>query len=160
MGGNWFFIINDSPIDVKPDNIRALTEAGIAIRETLYANHLEGENGGIIDHIIFYGPALTTHGHSRNFVLCPDNAYDRSPCGTGSSARLACLAADDKLAPNTDIIQESIIGSSYTLSYQLSEQQNKASVSVVPKLCGQAFVTKEAMMVDNPDDPLRLGVNV
>ena len=98
-GGNWFYMINDCPIKVTPNNIRSLTELGIATREALYAEGIEGENGGIIDHIVFFGPALTTKGHTRNFVLCPDNAYDRSPCGTASSARLSCLAADKILAP-------------------------------------------------------------
>ncbi|WP_394180538.1 proline racemase family protein [Marinomonas posidonica] len=154
-GGNWFFIVDESPTPVLPDNIRTLTEVGIKVRESLYANGIEGENGGIIDHIVFYGPAATEHGHSRNFVLCPDNAYDRSPCGTGSSARLACLAADQRLAPNEDIYQESIIGSGYTLSYQTGTSQGK----VIPSITGQAFITREAKMMINANDPLRHGVS-
>ena len=155
-GGNWFFIVDDSPTPVVPSNIRALTEIGIKVREAIYANGIEGENGGVIDHIIFYGPALTENGHSRNFVLCPDNAYDRSPCGTGSSARLACLAADQRLAPGDSIYQESTIGSGYSLSFQWGTQPG----GVIPSITGQAFVTREATMVSNPTDPLRLGVNL
>ena len=154
-GGNWFFIVNNSPTKVEPNNIRQLTEYAIKVRECLYEQGVEGEKGGVIDHIIFYGPALTTQGHSRNFVLCPDDAYDRSPCGTGSSARLACLAADQRLAPNEKIYQESIIGSGYTLSYQTGTSQGK----VIPSITGQAFVTREAKMMINTNDPLRHGVS-
>ncbi|WP_067219055.1 4-hydroxyproline epimerase [Marinomonas gallaica] len=154
-GGNWFFIVDDSPVPVLPSNLRTLTEVGIKVREHLYAQAIEGEHGGVIDHIIFYGPALNAHGHSRNFVLCPDNAYDRSPCGTGSSARLACLAADQRLAPGEDIYQESTIGSGYTLSYQPGH-----SGRVIPSITGQAFVTREANILSHPSDPLRHGVSL
>lgn len=156
-GGNWFFIIDQSPVPVTPKHLRELTEAGIKVRENLYAKGLTGAHGGIIDHIVFYGPALTEAGHSRNFVLCPDNAYDRSPCGTGSSARLACLAADGRLAEGAEIYQESTIGSGYTLSYQWADSTKQA---VIPKITGQAFVTREAKMINNPSDPLRCGVEL
>jgi 4-hydroxyproline epimerase len=153
-GGNWFFIVDNSPIPVTPDNIRQLTEVSIKIREAIYAQGIEGENGGVIDHIVLYGPALTEKGHSRNFVLCPDDAFDRSPCGTGSSARLACLAADNRLLPGDEIFQESTIGSGYFLSYQLGQKDG----AIIPSIKGQAFITKEAKMTVNPDDPLRHGI--
>jgi len=156
-GGNWFFIVDQSPIPVKPDNIRDLTDVAIKIREAIQASSLTGTDGGIIDHIILYGPPLTEHGHSRNFVLCPDNAYDRSPCGTGSSARLACLADDDRLAPNEEIIQESTIGSHYRLSYQPANDEAMPA-AIIPRITGQAFVTKEAKLIINPTDPLRHGI--
>ena len=159
-GGNWFFIVDDSPTPVLPSNIRTLTDVGIKVRETIYANGIEGENGGIIDHIVFYGPALTDKGHSRNFVLCPDDAYDRSPCGTGSSARLSCLAADQRLAPSEEIYQESTIGSGYTLSYQFSSSANAPAGAIVPSITGQAFITREAKMMTNPADSLRHGVSL
>ncbi|AEF53111.1 proline racemase family protein [Marinomonas posidonica] len=154
-GGNWFFIVKESPTAVEPTNIRQLTDHAIKVRECLYAQGIEGKNGGMIDHIIFYGPALTEQGHSRNFVLCPDDSYDRSPCGTGSSARLACLAADQGLAPNEEIYQESIIGSAYTLSYQLSHNAG----AVIPSITGQAFITREAKIITNATDSLRHGVS-
>lgn len=159
-GGNWFFMVDDSPTPVVPSNIRTLTEVGIAVREAIYANGIEGENGGIIDHIVFFGPALTEKGHTRNFVLCPDNAYDRSPCGTGSSARMSCLAADGLLQPGEEIYQESTIGSGYTLSYQFSDKADAPKNAIVPSITGQAFVTREAKMMDNPSDPLRHGVQL
>lgn len=157
-GGNWFFIVDQSPVTVHPNNIRQLTEASIKVRDALYAKGIEGKEGGVIDHIIFYGPALDSAHHSRNFVLCPDNAYDRSPCGTGSSARLACLAADQLLAPKNEIYQESIIGSGYTLSYQFSSPDHP-SHAVIPRITGQAFVTRESKIMDNLKDPLRKGAS-
>ncbi|REG83832.1 proline racemase family protein [Marinomonas pollencensis] len=156
-GGNWCFIIDHSPVPVIPSNIMALTEVGVAIREAIYAQGISGEEGGVIDHILFYGSPLNPNNHSRNFVLCPDNAYDRSPCGTGSSARLACLAADGLLQAGKQIYQESIIGSGYTLSYQASPKTHGA---VVASITGSAFVTREAKLINNPTDPLRHGVTL
>jgi 4-hydroxyproline epimerase len=157
-GGNWFFMVDDSPTPVLPSNIRGLTEAGIAIREAIYAQGIKGGNDGIIDHIVLYGPALTEKGHTRNFVLCPDDAYDRSPCGTGCSARLSCLAADNRLAPGEEIYQESTIGSGYTLSYELSTSPTAPKGSIVPSITGQAFITREATLINNPNDPLKKGI--
>ncbi len=154
-GGNWFFLVNESPVPVIPSNIRNLTDTAIAIRETIYRNNISGANDGIIDHIVLYGPPLTEHGHTRNFVLCPDNAYDRSPCGTCCSARLASLAADELLAPGAEIIQESTIGSSYRLSYQPADNGG-----VIPSITGQAFITREAKLMTNPKDNLRVGIRL
>lgn len=158
-GGNWFFIVDQSPVPVVSSNLRNLTEVSIKIRDAFEAKQLTGTDGGIIDHVILYGPALTPEGHSRNFVLCPDDAYDRSPCGTGSSARLACLAADDRLAPNEEIIQESTIGSRYRLSY-LPANNQAMPLAIIPRITGQAFVTKEAKLIINPNDPLKNGIRL
>ena len=157
-GGNWFFMVDESPTPVIPSNIRNLTQTSMAIREALYAVGLEGANGGVIDHVVLYGPALMADGHSRNFVLCPDDAYDRSPCGTGCSARLACLAADNKLVSGEEIYQESTIGSGYTLSYEHSTNPASPSGAIIPSITGQAFITREAKLITNPSDPLRNGI--
>lgn len=154
-GGNWFFMVNQSPVAVAPGNLRALTETTLAIREALRAQPISGLDDTPVDHIVLYGPPLSAKGHSRNFVLCPDDTYDRSPCGTASSARLACLAADGLLAPATEIYQESIIGSGYYLAYQTGENG-----AVIPTITGQAFITREATLQDNPTDPLRLGIQL
>ena len=154
-GGNWFFLVNDSPVPVLPSNIRGLTDTAIALREAIYANNISGANGGIIDHIVLYGPPITEQGHTRNFVLCPDDAYDRSPCGTCCSARLASLAADNLLAPGDEIIQESTIGSSYRLSYQPTDNGG-----VIPSITGQAFITREAKLIHNPEDSLNSGIRL
>ncbi|WP_170418675.1 proline racemase family protein [Ruegeria atlantica] len=152
-GGNWFFIIDPSPIPVEPANIRKLTDMSIAIREASIAQGVGGENGEPIDHVVFQEASPDPAVHSRNFVLCPDENYDRSPCGTGSSARLACLAADGRLAPGQEIIQQSVIGSSYRLSYQPGPNGG-----VIPSITGQAFITAEATLLFNENDPFRVGI--
>lgn len=152
-GGNWFFIVDSSPIPVNASNIRSLTEAAIAIRSAVTSAGLGGENGEPVDHVIFQGSSDDRNIHSRNFVLCPDNTYDRSPCGTGSSARLASLAADKRLNPGEEIIQHSVIGSPYWLSYQPG-----SNGGVIPTITGQAFVTAESTLVFAEGDPFRDGI--
>lgn len=152
-GGNWFFIVDPSPIPVAAANIRALSDMAIALRESCHAQGIGGEKGEPIDHVIFQGRSEDADVHSRNFVLCPDDEYDRSPCGTGSSARLACLAADGRLAPGEEIIQQSVIGSPYRLSYQPGPNGG-----VIPSLTGQAFVMAEGRLIFAPQDPFRAGI--
>ena len=152
-GGNWFFIVDPSPIPVKPVNIPQMTDAAIAIREASIAQGVGGEQGEPIDHVIFHENNPEDGVHSRNFVLCPDDAYDRSPCGTGCSARLACLAADGALAAGEEIVQESVIGSSYRLSYQPGP-----GGGVIPSITGQAYVMSEARLIFDPNDPFKEGI--
>ncbi|WP_330628241.1 proline racemase family protein (plasmid) [Thioclava litoralis] len=159
-GGNWFYIVDPSPEPVRPDNLRALTDLGVALRETLnaqagnaQAGNAQDGNGWVIDHVILHGPSDRPGLHSRNFVLCPDGAYDRSPCGTGSSARLACLAADGLLAAGQEIVQESVIGSPYRLSYQWGP-----TGGVIPSITGQAFIMAETRLVFDPADPFVNGI--
>ncbi len=136
--GNWFFIVDPSPVSVTPKNLRALTDATIAVREAVIAQGVCGEDGQPIDHVIFQEPSSKAGVHSQNFVLCPDDTYDRSPCGTGSSARLACLAADGRLAEGQEIVQESVIGRRYRISYQPGE-----SGGIVPTIKGHGFVVSK-----------------
>lgn len=152
-GGNWFFIIDPSPIPVTQDNIPALTKATIAVRKATIAAGIGGENGEPIDHVIFQDEDPDPTVHSRNFVLCPDDTYDRSPCGTGSSARLACLAADGLLAPEAEIIQHSVIGSPYRLSYKPGPNGG-----IIPSITGQAHVMAESQLFFHTDDPFRNGI--
>lgn len=146
-GGNWFFLVDPAPLPVGPGTIAALTDLAIALRRAVQAHEPR------IDHVIFYGPALTDGHHSRNFVLCPDDAYDRSPCGTGSSARLACLAASGRLAAGAQIVQESVIGSTYRLSYAPGR-----AGGVIPSITGQAWVMAESRLLFDPTDPFRAGI--
>lgn len=152
-GGNWFFIVDPSPIPVTPGNIPAMTALTRAIREASIAQGVGGEQGEAVDHVILQGVS-DTGAHSCNFTLCPDDAYDRSPCGTGSSARLACLAAEGRLAPGEEIVQESVIGSTYRLSYQPGPNGG-----VLPRITGQAFVMAEATLIFDPADPFRNGID-
>ncbi len=152
-GGNWFFIVDPSPIPISPNNIRSLTDACIAVRNAANTQGIGGEDGQPIDHVIFQAPSPKPEVHSQNFVLCPDDTYDRSPCGTGSSARLACLAADGLLAEGQDITQDSVIGSSYQLSYQLGKNGG-----IIPIIKGQAFITAESTLVFDALDLFKNGI--
>ncbi|WP_170773521.1 proline racemase family protein [Ruegeria lacuscaerulensis] len=154
-GGNWFFIVDPSPIAVESANIRKLTDMTVAIREASIAQGIGGEQGEPIDHVIFQGASDDPAIHSRNFVLCPDDNYDRSPCGTGCSARLACLAADGALAPGDEITQQSVIGSTYRLSYQPG-----LDGGVIPSITGQAYVMAETTLIFPESDPFRTGIQV
>ena len=152
-GGNWFFIIDPSPVPVEVDNIRQLTDLGIAVRTAAIAQGIGGENGEPIDHVILQDVSPAPHIHGRSFVLCPDDTYDRSPCGTGCSAFLACLAAEGALAPDTRIVQTSVIGSPYALSYKPGPNGG-----VIPTITGQAFVMAESTLIYSGKDPFRNGI--
>ena len=115
-------------------------------------NGITGSDGGEIDHIELYGPSLIPGVHSKNFVLCPGKEYDRSPCGTGTSAKLACLYADGKLNPGDVWRQESIVGSIFEGSVRIESGQ------VLPAIKGSAFVTAEADLLLDPRDPFRSGI--
>ncbi len=152
-GGNWFFIVDPSPIPLKTTNLRALTDLAIAVREAAIAQGAAGEDGQPIDHVVFQEASTNDGVDARNFILCPDDAYDRSPCGTGSSARLACLAADGRLAVGDEIVQESIIGSPYRLSYQAG-----VNGGIIAKITGQAFVVAESKLFFDGCDPYKNGI--
>ncbi len=130
-GGNWFFLINDHPFTLEPAQIPQLTEYAWAVREGLEAAGIRGDDGGEIDHIELF--ADDADADSRSFVLCPGKAWDRSPCGTGTSAKLACLAEDGKLQPGELWQQASIIGSQFTASYTRSD------AGIIPTIRGAAW---------------------
>jgi 4-hydroxyproline epimerase len=151
-GGNWFFLTESPNIALNLANIEALTNATWLIRQALNAQGITGDNHAEIDHIELFAPAQSG-GNSRNFVLCPGKAYDRSPCGTGTSAKIACLAADQKLAPGQIWRQESIVGSHFDASYRLANGQ------ILPIIRGQAFVNAQATLLLNPADPFNHGIH-
>ena len=152
-GGNWFFCIDGAPVALTMTNIGELSRTAQAIMDALGRQGITGEHGAPIDHIEFYGPPTLRGAHSRNFVLCPGGAYDRSPCGTGTSAKIACLAAAGKLKPGEAFVQESIIGSAFTARYR-----RDASGAIIPSITGRAYVTGEATLHRDPDDPFRDGL--
>jgi len=153
-GGNWFFLVDGAPVPLVKDNIRTLTDAAESVRDQLHRQKITGEGGAEIDHIEFFGPPESDDANSRNFVLCPGGAYDRSPCGTGTSAKLACLATDGKLRPGQPWIQESIIGSRFTATYRKDD-----SGCTIPRIVGRAFVCSEASLIERSDDPYRYGIS-
>ncbi|WP_140718761.1 proline racemase family protein [Pseudomonas sp. Hp2] len=153
-GGNWFYITEQSPYALDLAHQRELTAYTEAIRQALEAAGITGADGGEIDHIEVNGPAPDGSGQARNFVLCPGLAYDRSPCGTGTSAKLACLAADGKLAEGEVWIQQGILGSVFEGSYRRGER------GVLPRIAGTAHVTARSQLLVDPADPFAWGIRV
>ena len=146
-GGNWFFIVHSPRFAVELARAGELTDASTWIRGALAAAGVTGAEGAEIDHV-----ELFTDDGARNFVLCPGGTYDRSPCGTGTSAKLAGLYADGKLAPGEAYLQQSVTGSSFVGSVQPVEG------GVIPTLTGRAWVTAESTLLFADDDPLREGL--
>jgi 4-hydroxyproline epimerase len=155
-GGNWFFLVSDHRESLHHRNVERLTEVTWKIRQSLEANGITGANGGVIDHIELFGPPASATNHSRNFVLCPGKAYDRSPCGTGTSAKLACLAADGKLRPGEVWRQESIVGSVFEGSFELTAEARV----VIPSITGTAHITAETTLLIDPADPFKDGIRM
>jgi 4-hydroxyproline epimerase len=147
-GGNWFFLVSDHGLAITRENIPQLTQASLAMREAVRAAGYPE-----VDHIELFAPPHDAANHSRNFVLCPGGEYDRSPCGTGTSAKLACLAADDKLDPGEPWRQESILGSVFEASYE------KAETGITPTITGTAFITAESTLILDPRDPFQYGIS-
>jgi 4-hydroxyproline epimerase len=151
-GGNWFYLVRDHHLELTLNNVEALTTFSWAIRRALRANGITGAGGEEIDHIELFGPPQTAAANSRNFVLCPGKAYDRSPCGTGTSAKLACLYADGKIREGQTWRQESLIGSVFEGTIKVRDGK------VYPSIKGSAFVTAEAELIIDPRDPLCMGI--
>jgi 4-hydroxyproline epimerase len=151
-GGNWFFLTGDHRQQLEPANVEALTDFTWRIRQALPRQGITGAGGAEIDHIELFGPPRDSTAHSRNFVLCPGKAYDRSPCGTGTSAKLACLYADGRLREGEVWRQESIIGSVFEGSVR------RQGADVIPRISGTAFVVAEATLFFDPNDPFRTGI--
>ena len=150
LGGNWFFLVSehDQIIDLK--HVDALTDFCQRVRAAL---NVQGHP--LVDHVELFGPSNLPGAHSRNFVLCPGKAYDRSPSGTGTSAKLACLAADGKLLEGDTWVQESLIGSTFEASYRWHDRSRG---EVVPIITGTAHVTGENLLRLDPHDPFCWGI--
>ena len=146
-GGNWFFLVSDHGLDLALKKVPQLTQSSLAMREAVRAAGYPE-----VDHVELFGPPQNATNHSRNFVLCPGGEYDRSPCGTGTSAKLACLAADGKLAPGEVWRQESILGSVFEGSYETNDN------GIIPTITGQAFITAESTLLLDPADPFQFGI--
>ena len=175
-GGNWFFLVSEHGQDIQASNVKQLTQVTMQIKQALVAANITGENGGEIDHIELFADSDDTKVDSKNFVLCPGSAYDRSPCGTGTSAKLACLAADNKLAPEQLWQQQGVVGSVFTGSYQYASELNTdlstdlntklnnpagaayPEQTIIPTICGHAYVCAETTLIVQEDDPFKWGI--
>ena len=153
-GGNWFFLVAEHGRTLEARHIPELTTFSSAIRDALIAQHITGADGALIDHIELFSTGSREGIDSRSFVLCPGNAYDRSPCGTGTSAKVACLAADGKLAEGAGWRQESIIGSVFEATYRRSDDD----MTVVPTITGHAHIMAEGRLCFDERDPFAWGL--
>jgi len=151
-GGNWFFLVERSPFELDLANLEPLTGYTWRIRQALTRDGITGANQGEIDHVELFGPARSAGAHSRNFVLCPGKAYDRSPCGTGTSAKLACLYASGRLKEGDVWRQESIVGSVFEGSISVRDGK------VYPRIKGSAHVNAELQLVLDERDPFCWGI--
>jgi 4-hydroxyproline epimerase len=146
-GGNWFYLVENQGKTIQLADVDMLTDFGWRVRKAINAQGFPE-----VDHVELFGPPSDGRANSRNFVLCPGKAYDRSPCGTGTSAKLACLAADGKLAEGEQWVQESIIGSRFTASYRRQGGQ------IIPTITGAAYVNAETTLLLDERDPLCWGL--
>ena len=151
-GGNWFFLVNDHGQELVLENLERLMDFTRRTRDSLARAGITGNDGHEIDHVELFGPSQIPGVDSKNFVLCPGNAYDRSPCGTGTSAKLACLFADGKLSEGQIWRQESIVGSVFEGTVSVKDNL------VHPKIKGSAFITAEADLIIDERDPFSMGI--
>jgi 4-hydroxyproline epimerase len=151
-GGNWFFLMEDHGLEISPRNVEQLTEFTWRVRQALPQQRITGAGGAEIDHIELSGPPRAAGADSKNFVLCPGKIYDRSPCGTGTSAKVACLSADGKLKEGEIYRQEGILGSVFEASYE------KRDGKILPSIKGSAFISAEAELLLDPRDPFCYGI--
>ncbi|HET7537548.1 MAG TPA: proline racemase family protein [Candidatus Didemnitutus sp.] len=146
-GGNWFFLVEEHGQELELTNIEALTDYTWRVRQAVNAQGFPE-----VDHVELFAPSSKPGVNSRNFVLCPGKAYDRSPCGTGTSAKLACLAAAGKLAEGAEWVQESIVGSVFRGRYRRDGDK------VIPTITGGAHVSGEGVLLLDAADPFRWGI--
>ncbi|MSU46263.1 MAG: hydroxyproline-2-epimerase [Lacunisphaera sp.] len=147
-GGNWFCLIENHDQTLERSNVAQLTDYCARIRQAVSDSGFPE-----VDHVELFGPSQKPGANSKNFVFCPGKAYDRSPCGTGTSAKLACLAADGKLEPGAEWVQESIVGSVFRAKYR------KQGDKIIPTITGTAHVTAEATLILQPNDPFGWGLH-
>jgi 4-hydroxyproline epimerase len=151
-GGNWFYIMHTHKFEIALRNVKELTDFAWCVRHQLPLQGVTGAGGAEIDHIELSGPAQRPYADSKNFMLCPGKIYDRSPCGTGTSAKLACLYADGKLKEGQIYRQEGILGSIFEGSVEVRDGK------ILPSIKGSAFITGEADLNLDPRDPFCNGI--
>ncbi|RRV10306.1 4-hydroxyproline epimerase [Pseudomonas sp. v388] len=154
-GGNWFFLVSEHGLPLQLDNVERLTAFTWAMLQALEAQGIHGADGALIDHVELF--AEDDQADSRNFVMCPGKAYDRSPCGTGTSAKLACLAADGKLAEGEPWVQAGITGSRFEARYEWHEDPWQVG-RVRPFITGRAYMTADSTLLIDEQDPFAWGI--
>lgn len=167
-GGNWFFICDDHAMELEAGNLKSLSEFAIRLRRQLEIQKIAGTHGALIDHIELTGPPSRIEtADAKNFVLCPGGEFDRSPCGTGTSAKVACLASSGSLKEGELFRQEGIVGSVFEATYELASLSSEGTgdepttpkyLKVLPSISGAAYVCSEGDLLFDSEDPFRMGV--
>ena len=153
-GGNWFFLIDGQGPEVKYENIDQLTDFTLRVSEALALQGITGDNGMEIDHVEVFGPPVNDEADSRNFVMCPGGEYDRSPCGTGTSAKLATLYGKGKLKEGETWRQASVLNTVFTGKVKATGEGN----AVIPTVTGRAWINGECTVILDPEDPFAHGI--
>ena len=156
-GGNWFFLVSDHGRVLGAEHLEELSALTRDILSSLRRQGITGEDGAEIDHVELFGPATRADTDSKNFVLCPGGEYDRCPCGTGTSAKMACLAADGRLHDDQIWRQEGILGSRFLGQIRQVEQQGRQGV--LPTIRGRAWITSDSRLLLDATDPFRYGIH-
>lgn len=152
-GGNWFFLVKEHGLEIAPANVGTLHDFASRVRRALDASDVRGRDGALVDHVELSGPpADPAIADGRNFVLCPGNAWDRSPCGTGTSAKLACLLDDGDIRPGATWRQQGISGSVFEARASMDGER------LVPVITGSAWITGRTTLVVERGDPLSTGM--
>ena len=152
-GGNWFFLVREHTERIVLDNVARLSLVSCAIMQALQTQGITGRQEARIDHVEFFAEEDPQIADSRNFVMCPGGAFDRSPCGTGTSAKVACLADDGKLQPGQIWRQAGICGSVFEATYRRNPQQQ-----ILPSITGTAYICGRGHLVVEPGDPFADGI--
>jgi proline racemase len=142
-GGNTFFLVTSPALDLDRPRAELLAVATDVLRSVHAAGYVA------VDHVELFGPPTSPSANSRNFVLCPSGTYDRSPCGTGTSAKVAALAADGQLDEGDTWVQQSITGSEFAVRYRWHD---RPTGSIVPNVTGSATVTGQARLLIDPGE--------
>lgn len=153
-GGNWFFLVEQNAFvpEVTFENRRDLVRFAMDVKDAIFASGVTGANGAEIDHVEIFGPPTVPGAHGKNFVLCPGLDYDRSPCGTGTSAKMASLYGKGELSEGMLWVQESITGSTFTGFVTIDGDK------IIPHISGRAHITASSTLIFDENDPFCWGI--
>jgi len=162
--GNWFFLIGEHAYDLQVENRAVLVRVTTAIRSALTECGITGADGALIDHVELFSKPVDPSNSSRNFVLCPGASFDRSPCGTGTSAKMACMHAGGTLEPGMTWRQEGILGTVFVGSVEVEAKgahpTSTQGQAVIPTITGRAWITAESTLLFDPSDPFQEGIAI
>ena len=160
-GGNFYALVSAASVglDPVPENAEALIGHGLEIAAAINASAepVHPADAAIrgCKHVVFHAPGRNG-AHARNATAIHPGWLDRSPCGTGTSARMAALHARGELALGQEFVNESIIGSRFT-GRLVEEVALGSTPAVVPEVSGRAWITGMAQYLLDPTDPFPTG---